>query len=298
MISGQSIPRPLDHMVLPVADLGTARARLQAIGFTVAPEARHPFGTSNACVYLADGTFLEPLAVADRETCEAEARAGNVFVARDQAFRFRNGNEGFSALVLGTENASADDRRFREAGISAGTPLEFSRIFTGASGDRAEAAFHLAFAADLRAPDTLFFTCERVRLPEVDRTALERHANGTLGISEVVLCEENPADFQYLLQQVVGQRSVESLSFGITLPAANGRVSALTPEGARIFLGEAPETGERGLRLIGIVFRVRDLVALERLLRTNGMAFHRQANRVVVGRAPGQGALFAFEECA
>jgi hypothetical protein len=29
----------------------------------VAADARHPFGTENACVFFADGTYLEPLAL-------------------------------------------------------------------------------------------------------------------------------------------------------------------------------------------------------------------------------------------
>jgi hypothetical protein len=96
-------PRPLDHLVLPVEDLETTRARHAALGFTVAADARHPFGTENACVFFADGSYLEPLAVASREECEQAARDGNVFVARDQAHRFRLGDTGFSAVVVGSE---------------------------------------------------------------------------------------------------------------------------------------------------------------------------------------------------
>lgn len=111
-------PRPVDHLVLPVVDLDTARQRLEALGFTVAPSAQHPFGTENACVFFSDNTYLEPLAIAQRETCETEARNGNVFVARDQAYRFRNGQDGFSALVMGTQDAGADHKEFVRSGIS------------------------------------------------------------------------------------------------------------------------------------------------------------------------------------
>ncbi len=86
-----ALPRALDHLVLPVIDLVTARQRLSRLGFTVAADARHPFGTENACVFFRDDTYLEPLAVGSREDCLAAVRAGNVFVARDQAFRFRRG---------------------------------------------------------------------------------------------------------------------------------------------------------------------------------------------------------------
>ncbi|RVA54992.1 VOC family protein, partial [Mesorhizobium sp. M7A.F.Ca.CA.001.08.1.1] len=56
---------PLDHLVLPTQSLEVARARLAALGFVVAPTGIHPFGTENCCVFLADGTYLEPLSVGD-----------------------------------------------------------------------------------------------------------------------------------------------------------------------------------------------------------------------------------------
>ena len=56
-------PATIDHLVLPVRDLDLARARYEALGFRVAAEARHPFGTENACIFLQDGTYLEPLAL-------------------------------------------------------------------------------------------------------------------------------------------------------------------------------------------------------------------------------------------
>src|SRR5690348_9960814 len=95
--------RSLDHLVLPVPSLATARQRLAELGFTVAPEGVHPFGTANCCVYLADGTFLEPLAVADADAQGEAAIRGNVFAARDIAYRFRRGENGFSAVVFGTQ---------------------------------------------------------------------------------------------------------------------------------------------------------------------------------------------------
>src|SRR5688572_9176655 len=116
--------RPLDHVVLPAASLAIARARLTALGFTVAPDGRHPFGTANCCVYLLDGIFLEPLAVDDAEQAGASARASNVFTARDAVYRRDVGNDGFSALVLATGDANADHAAFIEAGFSAGNMLE------------------------------------------------------------------------------------------------------------------------------------------------------------------------------
>lgn len=287
--------RPVDHLVLPTASLDVARERLQSLGFTVAPVGRHPFGTVNVCTYLSDGTFLESLAIGQREDCERAAIQGNVFVARDQAYRFRRGTEGFSALVMGTQDARADHVAFVNAGISAGKVLDFSRPFVTSDGTRDKAAFRLAFAADLRAPDAFFFTCQRVNVPAVDRSALQRHENGALAIREVVLSEENPTDFQYLMQEIVNERDVNAHSFGMDIRAANTDIAVLTPVGLEAFLGAKAPVAERGLRLQGIVFAVPDLAHVERLLSGNGIAFEKRGARILVQPAAGQGATFAFE---
>ncbi|SMC68471.1 VOC family protein [Rhizobium sp. RU36D] len=291
-------PRPLDHLVLPVADLSSARERLVDLGFTVAADAKHPFGTENACVFFENGSYLEPLAVASREECDAAARQGNVFVARDQAFRFRCGEEGLSAIVVGSEHASVDHNRFREAGFSAGDMLSFSRPMLMSDGSSAEASFALAFAADLRSPDFFLFSCQRVSMPPVDRAALTRHANGVTGISAVVLGEENPSDFQYLLEVVFEQRDVRAHSFGIELTSSNCRVEVLTSAGLKGFYGIDAGTAGRGLCGRAVVFSVTDLGVTEKRLADRGVAYSNVAGRLVVAPGRGQGVAFAFEEAA
>ncbi len=290
--------RRLDHCVLPVPELETAAARLQSLGFTVAPAGRHPFGTENACVYFADDTFLEPLAIAHRETAEAAARKGNVFVARDEAFRFRRGENGFSALVMATDDASADHEQFKANAMSAGSMLRFSRKSADASGKTGKASFKLAFAGDLRAPDAFFFTCERVAAPAIDKSGLQRHDNGVTGIAGVVMSEPNPSDFQYFLQEFVNQRDVEAHSFGMDIEAANATVSVLNPAGMQAFFGMKASTHSRGLRLRAIVFTVADAARCAAVLTERGVAFAEIANRLVVPPADGQGAAFAFEEAS
>ena len=148
---------PLDHVVLPVAELGVARARLTALGFTVAPDGVHPFGTANCCVYLPDGTFLEPLAIGDAEQASASARGGNVFTARDAAYRRDVGNDGFSALVLATGDAGADHAAFAKAGFSAGRSSSSRGLSSMRRAASDTASFRLAFAADPRARRSFLF---------------------------------------------------------------------------------------------------------------------------------------------
>lgn len=294
------MPHKVDHLVLPVTNLEICRKRFTDLGFTVAPDARHPFGTENACVFFNDGTYLEPLAVGHRETCEKAALKGNVFVERDQAFRFRRGNEGFSGLVLATNDADGDHKLYRKLGISAGKQLKFSRMFKDENGAESEGTFKLSFAADLRSPDSFFFTCERVGVPKIDKGELEKHANGAVSIVEVALGEPNPSDFQYMLQEVLNQREINSHSFGIELKSGNANIGAYGADGLRAWYGI--ESGchsggaGRGLRFRAFSVGVKSLKAVAKQLKKNKVKSRKIAHRIVVDHAPGQGCVIAFEE--
>jgi hypothetical protein len=287
---------PLDHLVLPTVNINLARERLGKLGFIVAPDARHPFGTENACVFLADGTYLEPLGIASREDCETTAREGNAFTARDQAYRFRLGDDGFSAMVFGTDDANADDARFHENAISGGNMLQFARPVRMPDGSESTAAFSLAFAADLRSPDFYTFCCERKNPLPSDRSALERHANGVLGISEVVLSSSRPAAFRSFLELSSAGAKTAEVSFGINVQTPNVRICVMNSQGMQAFFDLDVPTQEAGLSGRAIVFNTSDLSVTASHLAANGVTYTRKGNRILVKAAPGQGALFAFEE--
>ena len=289
-------PRPLDHLVLPVEDLDTARARHSALGFTVAADARHPFGTENACVFFADGTYLEPLAIASREECEEAARKGNVFVARDQAYRFRSGENGFSAMVVGSKDAKADHARFVELGMSGGQMLTFSRPMTFPDGSQQTASFELSFAGDLRSPDFFGFAVERINVPSADRSALTAHPNGVEGIAEIILSEPNPTDFQYFIQELACNREVDANSFGMSVELDGATVTVFNRAGLETHLGIVDPSRERGLLGRAVVYRVRDLQALAALFLKNNVTARQVAGRLIVDPAPGQGVCYCFEE--
>jgi hypothetical protein len=282
--------------VLPVEDLDTARARHSALGFTVAADARHPFGTENACVFFADGTYLEPLGIAQREECEEAARSGNVFVARDQAYRFRRSDNGFSALVVGSKDAGADHDRFVELGMSGGDMLTFSRPMKLPDGSEVTPSFKLSFAADLRAPDFFGFAVERINVPAADRSALTTHPNGVVGVSEVILSEPNPTDFQYFIQELACNREVDANSFGMSVELDGATVTVFNKAGLETHLGIVDPSRERGLMGRAVVYRVPDLQALSALLLKNEVALRQVAGRLIVDPAPGQGACYCFEE--
>ncbi|TJV16885.1 MAG: VOC family protein, partial [Mesorhizobium sp.] len=221
---------------------------------------------------------------------------GNAFVARDRAYRDSCGNEGFSALVLGTQDADADHACYVEAGLSAGDMLSFSRAFTDAAGKTDTASFKLAFASGTGATDAFLFACERINAPKVDRGALQVHANGANGIVEVVAVSTEPAEQRRLISiatrsPATGQGSTTAFD----LP--NATLTLLDPVAFETRFG-IPAGAPSELRFAAIVFSVRSADTVARLLAASSVEHDIRGDDIVVRPASGQGAAFVFQEKA
>ncbi|RRI03824.1 VOC family protein [Mesorhizobium tamadayense] len=282
---------PLDHLVLPTLSLEVARQRLSSLGFVVAPTGVHPFGTENACVFFADGTYLEPLAVGDEKTAGQAIGEGNAFVARDRLYRNKLGDEGFSAVVFGTADANADHARYVEAGLSGGAMLSFSRAFSDATGKSDTASFKLAFVADKKATDAFLFACQRINAPKIDRTALQAHANGVTGIVEVVAVSDRPSSQAGLVSIAAGQDA----SSGDKVRLPNATLTILTPEAFASRFGVSAGVSS-DMRFAAVVFSIRDTASATRPLAANAIEHNMSGNEIVVPPTPGQGAAFIFRE--
>ncbi len=287
--------RPIDHLVLPVASLDVARARYEQLGFQVQPDRQHPFGTENCCVMFGNSTYLEPLAVGDRERVEGAIVERNVFAMRQDAFRFRH-DEGFAMLALRSSDARGDHEAFCRLGYAAGEPYGFERKATGPDGGETVIGVRLAYAEDHRAPDCMLFACEHLAPDILWTSENTSHPNGVTGVTGVHMSELNPADFQYYLEHLTGQRSIRASSSGIEAETGNGHVSVFTPYALEAMFGVPVRQHARGLRLRGFSLAVPDIAALADGLAGRQVGFRRMGSRIVVDPAPGQGAFICFEE--
>jgi len=235
--------RGLDHLVVAVKDLEAAGKAWQALGFTVTPENRHPWGTANRLVQL-DGFFVELLTVADPALIVEPSDSAFSFGAFNRDFLSER--EGASMLVLDSTDPERDREDFRKAELTLFEPFSFARTAHLADGSTAQVAFDLTFVEDPLAPGIGFFTC-RNRFPEnFWKEAFQTHANGARTVEAVYLLASDPADHHEFLGGFAGQREMRATSLGLELQTARGRISVLTPQAYGQLVGEAAAAGVAG----------------------------------------------------
>ena len=284
--------RNLDHFVMPVADLASARARYTSLGFTVANDANHPFGTQNCCVFFGDATFIEPLTIGNPDNYRAALQAENAFVKGHSSYTAKHGSEGFSHLVVKSENAKADRAAFVEAGISTGNIVDFCRIFTKPDGTTGEVAFSLAFATPHASSSAAFFACEVVKAVQGGRGALVHHANGALCTKQVVLSANKPSDHTEFLSHFLDVEP-QTIENGLSYTTETGTVEIITVDHCNHKYAPAFASN---LSLQALVLQVARLTETRKLLAQNSVRVHDRQDRIIVPPALGQGGTIVFEE--
>ncbi|HDZ72616.1 MAG TPA: VOC family protein [Aurantimonas coralicida] len=284
----------IDHVVLPFASLDEARGLFTKLGFTVAPDAVHPFGTGNACVFFADGTYFEPLAIADPAAYEAAKSAGNLFVARDAGFRSRHGLPSISAIAFRSADALGDRASLAEKGVGEVELVEFSRNFRTPAGEDASVSFRLAFARAEPDPHVSFFFCQPLHAKAPDRSALTRHPNGVSGLARIVLSAHSPDKSRELLTAVSDARADKGSHGGLCFDLANTMLHVISDTSLVEEYGAEPNPSG-GLCVRGIVLSVSDMAATRACLAAGGCSPGMIGGRLVVPFGA-DGSFIAFEE--
>lgn len=286
--------RGLDHIVHAVRDLDAAAETYRRLGFTVGARNRHLWGTHNHIVQL-PGFFIEILTLAEPGKLGDDGLS-RLFGAFNGEFIARG--QGFSLLILESGDAAGDARAFADAGIAASAALRFEREGRRPDGSANKVAFSLAFARDAGAPETGFAVCQQHFPENFWNPVFQTHHNGAAAVAGTVLVAENPSDHHIFLSAFAGERELHSSSSGISVSTPRGDIQVMSPAAfADHFAVAAPDI-RRGARLAALRIHVRDMAALERVLRQSGIAWSRHMHRTVVGPEAAFGATLAFEAAA
>lgn len=286
--------RGIDHIVHAVEDLDAAAALYRALGFQVGTRNRHPpaWGTQNHIVQL-DSCFIELLTVAEPSGIAPHGPRFFSFGAHNREALARG--EGLSMLVLEGGDTAAEAQGFRAAGIGDFEVFAFEREGRRPDGSAIKVAFSLAFARDPLAPEIGFFTC-RQRYPEnFWNPAFQVHDNTAVTMAGAVIVAPRPADHAAFLSAFTGQSEITETAGGLRIATPRGEIEVLAPPAFANRYGGPPPDTRAGARLAALRIAVRDLDALDRVLRGSGIAVQQTSAGSVIGADRAMGATLIFD---
>jgi catechol 2,3-dioxygenase-like lactoylglutathione lyase family enzyme len=159
----------IDHIVIAVPDLDTARKSYAALGFTVVAGGRHPVGTHNALIAFGDGSYVELIAF--YEDAPAHKWWGPL----------QKGG-GLVDFCMQTDDLGGDTEAFRKAGVRIDDPAPLSRVRP----DGYQLRWVLSIPrGDHRGVAPFLIQDETPRAERVPRET--SHANGVTGIGTVTV---------------------------------------------------------------------------------------------------------------
>ncbi|MBI2987694.1 MAG: VOC family protein [Deltaproteobacteria bacterium] len=104
----------IDHIVIAVRDLEEAAQDYREVGFTVVPGGKHPVGTYNGLISLADGSYIELISFY-RDNPE------------HRWWRALQRGGGLVDFCMQTDDLVGDTAKLRNAGVNIDDPVPWSR---------------------------------------------------------------------------------------------------------------------------------------------------------------------------
>jgi catechol 2,3-dioxygenase-like lactoylglutathione lyase family enzyme len=285
------LPRGIDHLVLAVRDLDRARDAYRRLGFTLTPEARHPFGTKNSLVQL-DDQFLELVAIGDAGAIPQPTASFFSFAAFNRDFLARR--EGLSMLVLRSRDTFVTHAELATAGLRTYDPVPFERVARGPDGGERKVAFTMDFVSDPRIADAAFFTCQHHYPENFWRPEFQRHANGARSVESVIMVADDPAAYGAFLVAFSGADAHLTTPDGVFIDTGKGRIELLTPAAASAVLGGRVEGGSP--RFVAYRIGTEDLPKAAAALRADGIGLADRGRFLVVPAPEAFGVALIFSE--
>ena len=284
-----STVRSLDHFVIVVRDLDSARSTYGRLGFHALPRARHiEIGSSNHVIQLQE-TYLE--LVGDLEKTPA--------LLRERILPRFSCGEGLAIVSLTSSDLAADHQRISEAGFAPARILNARRKIRMPSGseDETDSSCFYVWRAD-RLFSTLFFS-EHRRPQTIWVPQYQRHANTARRVTALTYLSDNPAAEVDYVSHLLGTGPRCSNSDHVSFETARGEtIEFLTHALLSRRLGDLAPSACPALNVfpVGVVIEVGDLKACESALLEGGVPISRMGGRIVVRASHACGVLLEFKE--
>jgi catechol 2,3-dioxygenase-like lactoylglutathione lyase family enzyme len=272
--------RGLDHAVIAVRDLDTARDTFSRLGFTVAPRGFHTVGSQNHCMMFG-ADYLELLWL-------PPGLATRPFIAD-----FLQQGEGLAALALATDDARSAHAELHKAGLSLGQQTRFSRPVELAQGSRNAEFLTFDITAE-HAPAGRVFLCQHLTRDVVWQPELQRHANGATGIAAIaiVAAAMEPVAQAYARIFAGKPRVIEE---GLLVETGSAPLAIVTESRLAKRLPGVRISARARPAMAALFVRVSDRGAAQRALREGGLhPLQMPDGSIAVGAAEAHGVAVVF----
>ncbi len=282
----------IDHVVYAIRDLKAGHEFFQQLGFTLTDLAVHPFGTGNHLAMF-ERSFIELLGVLDKEVILQRKKKSFSFSTFN--LEFLEQQEGISALVISTEDADADYKRFLEDGLEAYPPFRFARKATLRDGREVEVAFSIAFVLPEDSSRMAFFVCQH-HYPEYSwLQGNPNHSNTATGIYNIDIVCENPSNLLPFFMSLLNGTTIEKTEGCIFVKTAKESISLCTASyisnryNIEITKVAAPF-------IAAMTIKVLSLDKLKNSFQKTNTAFKEMDGQLIIAAKDAFGVLLIFED--
>ena len=273
----------IDHVLINVLDLESARTRYQRLGFTPTPRGRHPqWGTGNYCLMF-DNDYLELIGVVD--PAEYAANAANRGMRRK--------DEGLAAIALATSDADASKAMMDKAGITAEGPKDLSRLLEGEEGT-SEPRFHILHLPADASPALPMFLCRHLSPELVRRPDWTTHRNTARRIRSIAVPMEDVADLAEVYQHLFGAGAVTTTDDIVAVRTGGASILFARPDDLEALYPDLLPDPDQSPFPAVITLEVGDLDRAGRVIADAGFPMARDARAVMVAAEDAAGVALVF----
>ncbi|TRL37558.1 VOC family protein [Rhizobium straminoryzae] len=177
----------IDHPLIAVRDLDAAVERFRALGFTFAPQSRHPWGTST-CIAIMDRSLIELVSIYDETLLDSYA-AGDFRFGRFVHDHLRE-REGIALTALNSDAAETDTALVIARGITCQGTIAFGRDVNRPDGTPDRTSTTLKILGSPEMPRLSNFICQQHRPDLIYVPQWSTHRNGAMSYSQLTIMAE------------------------------------------------------------------------------------------------------------
>lgn len=260
----------IDHPLIAVRDLDEAVARFRALGFTFAPQSRHPWGTST-CIAIMDRSLIELVSIYDESLLDSYT-AGEFGFGRFVHDHLQE-REGIALTALNSDAAEADAAAVIRRGIKCQGTIAFGRDVKHPDGTPDRTSTTLKILASSNMPRLSNFICQQHRPDLIYVPQWSSHRNGAMSYSQLTIMadEEYQPAVRQRLARLYGEESLFKLEDGFGARTGRGAYVVTDRAGIETRYGALPINTDAtcGPICVAAHIRVRKLDDVATILEQN-----------------------------